>query len=858
MIKLYIMLRNLLPFFVFFASYSSAQINTLWESRYTGPGSNIDQAEDMEVDAAGNTYVTGSSFNTGTGFDLTTVMYDPSGTEIWASSFDGNNSIDQAYALDYDNGFVYVTGYVHQGAADYDVVVLKYVAATGALVWSREIDYQGYYDLGKDLTVDANGDVYFIGYGQYNSSGNDTDWLMGKISAAGTVLWTDFYSEDVGAPSELDEGTNLVLSGDKIYFSGLSAGISNNNNFDFVTMEYDTNQVAPAYNWRSRYDYNGNLDIPVDVDVDAGGNVYVAGRGYFNALQDVNYVLIKYNSAGTQQWVRTYNDSTGASDKDNLNDMSIDASGNIYVTGSSIGNTSAEDFYTIKYDGNGNVLWNERYKTAGAAINEATGISIGGSGDVYITGYSGIPGNGNDYTTLRYDANGTLIWFTHYDGTSNNSDKALAIYVDPTENIYVTGSSTGTGTAQDYMTIKYCQLTTTASPDTSICVGESVLLDAVGAGGHSWSVVSGDPIVVGVNFSCVNCQDPIASPSVTTTYAVSTTNGVGCTDFDTVTVTVNPLPGPTITPDGPLNFCIGDSVILVADSYPAYSWNTGSANDSITVYTSGTYEVTVEDAMGCLNTTSVSVTVYNLPLVDAGVSDSICPGDSTQLLATGADSYLWTYTSELSSIIIDNPWAYPATSTYYSVTGEDINGCKNSDSVYIYVYPAPVAPTITNIIGNEQLVSSASNGNQWYLDNVIMTDSTDQILNYTENGVYQILFTNANGCSVWSDTIHVTNVDTSTTDTTGISSFSIEGLSMNLYPNPNNGLFTVDLSSINQQTLAMHIISSTGKLIWRKENILVYGQQTIPVDMGDLSRGMYVMRFVNAKGESISRSFVVQ
>lgn len=834
-----------------------SQVNIQWEARYTSAGANIDQAVDMEVDASGNTFVTGTSFNSGTGFDIVTVAYDNTGTEIWTvpNTYNGpNNSIDEAFALDYDPaGFVYVAGYEHVGAANYDIVVLKINALTGTTVWSRTYNQAGYYDLARDIKVDSNGDVYFVGSVQINSGGTNTDFITGKYSSNGTLLWTHTYTRDVASSGNLDEAKICHLNGDKLYVSGSSAGSGFANNLDFVTMEYDTAQTVPNYNWRTRYDYNGQLDLPVDIGTDPSGNIFVTGRGYFDANDDMDYVLVKYSSAGAELWDQSYN-GTGT-DKDNVNALAVDAAGNCIITGSSIGSISAEDIRTIKYDPNGVLLWNKNYTTNGAFIDEGTDVSVAASGDIYVSGFSQITGNSHDFTTIKYNGTtGVIEWTTHYDGLGNNSDKALAMFLDVNENIFITGTSTGSGTAQDYMTIKYCQLTTDAGLDTSICVNDAVQLNATGGLTFTWDVVSGDPIVVGTNFSCNPCSNPIASPTVTTTYSVASTNTAGCTDYDTVIVTVNPLPGPNITNVGDTIFCIGDSVILFSNSYPAYSWNTGGTQDSIHVHSSGTYTVTVTDTMGCLNSSSMIVIVNPLPNVDAGLPDSLCLGDSTQLMASNANNFTWTANSDLSATNVPDPWATPTTDTTYYVVGQDGNGCINSDSVTIHVYPVPTPPNITDITASMQLVSSYSTGNQWYMNGFAVPDSTNQIYHYDMNADYWILYTDGNGCTAWSDTISISSVDT--TDT-GDYIYEHLKIQMNLYPNPTSGVFNMDLTLEEGLNIQMVIIDVQGRVIWEAPIAQYVGTLTKKIDLGFAPSGIYRIMLIS-DDRAISKSFVLQ
>ena len=81
---------------------------------------------------------------------------------------------------------------------------------------------------------------------------------------------------------------------------------------------------------------------------------------------------------------------------------------------------------------------------------------------------------------------------------------------------------------------------TYAGQDVIMCQGVGTQLTASGGSNFTWSVISGDPINIGTNFSCNNCQDPIANPSVTTVYEVTSNLSGGCTNIDTVEVTVVP------------------------------------------------------------------------------------------------------------------------------------------------------------------------------------------------------------------------------------------------------------------------------------------------------------------------------
>jgi hypothetical protein len=112
-------------------------------------------------------------------------------------------------------------------------------------------------------------------------------------------------------------------------------------------------------------------------------------------------------------------------------------------------------------------------------------------------------------------------------------------------------------------------------------------------------------------------------------------------------------------------------------------------SNSITVTTGGVYTVTITDANGCQNSANTTVTVNSLPNVNAGVDFTVCPGDSEPLNATGALTYLWNVDLTLSQLNIPNPDATPTGATNYIVTGTDVNGCQDKDTVHATLFTLP-------------------------------------------------------------------------------------------------------------------------------------------------------------------------
>ena len=98
--------------------------------------------------------------------------------------------------------------------------------------------------------------------------------------------------------------------------------------------------------------------------------------------------------------------------------------------------------------------WSQIYNGSGNYNDAATSVAIDDAKNVYVTGYSYGLGTLNDFATVKYNTNGILQWVSRYNGPGNDNDIVNAISVNNNE-IYVTGQSTGSGSAYDYATIKY-------------------------------------------------------------------------------------------------------------------------------------------------------------------------------------------------------------------------------------------------------------------------------------------------------------------------------------------------------------------------------------------------------------------
>ncbi len=391
-----------------------AQVNQEWVARYNGTANGTDYGRAVGYDAAGNVYTTGYSytFDPSSGFttyDIVTVKYNSAGVQQWVRNYNGTgNSSDYAYAIAVDgSGNVHVAGYSYTnngGINSNDIVTLKY-NTSGTLQWART--YNGPYgssDYGYDIAIDAAGNVYTAGY-VYGSSGN-ADMCVLKYNSAGTLQWTGIYN-------------------------------------------------AP---------YNSS-DYAYSVAVDGSGNVYMGGYGYWSSADYYNYIVVKYNAAGAQQWVANYNGPQNRYDYGR--DIGVDAAGNVYMAGYS--NYYSISYYaivTVKWNSGGAFQWAQPFVgNAGTSYyNYGYYLKCTGAGDVYVAGY-GYDNNGGtispDLEIVKYNTAGTQLWSNHYNGPGNSTDQMTSpggmLALDAAGNAYICGyASMGSATTYyDIVTVKY-------------------------------------------------------------------------------------------------------------------------------------------------------------------------------------------------------------------------------------------------------------------------------------------------------------------------------------------------------------------------------------------------------------------
>ena len=272
-------------------------------------------------------------------------------------------------------------------------------------------------------------------------------FITGSVLSQVTQQWVSRYN---GAGNGDDEAYSIAVDGSgNVYVTGYCTETGTYH--DYCTIKYNS---TGGQQWVAKYNGPGNAnDEAYSIALDGSGNVYVTGVSVGSATS-FDYCTIKYNSAGVQQWVARYNGAGNSVDE--AYSIAIDGSGNVYVTGKSWGGYGISyDYCTIKYNSSGSLQWVARYNGPGDSTDVAWSIALDGSGNVYVTGSSYGSGTSFDYCTIKYNSSGIQQWVARYNGPGNNYDYAYSLAVDGSGYVYVTGGSYGNGTWNDYCTIKY-------------------------------------------------------------------------------------------------------------------------------------------------------------------------------------------------------------------------------------------------------------------------------------------------------------------------------------------------------------------------------------------------------------------
>lgn len=297
----------------------------------------------------------------------------------------------------------------------------------------------------KAMTVDSAGNIIVVGY-MDTGSGDDYQVVKFKADGTGLAAWAPVsYSHGGGGD---DVATAVAVdSSDNIIVTG---NVWNGINNDIHTIKY--NGATGAVIWQHTYN-GGGTDTATSIAVDGSGDIYVAGYSV-NGAQGDDYLVIKYPSAGaTPTWVELYDDSTYPNNNNRILAI-VAGSDGIAVTGYSSKGGADFDILTRKYGFDKSLVRSWRYSSAGSKDDRGVAVKMDFSGNVIVTGYVVNVSNNSDIYTVKYSpGSDTPQWSQVYDG--NNNDEPKSVWVDGAGDVYVTGYTTTLAGNEDFITIRY-------------------------------------------------------------------------------------------------------------------------------------------------------------------------------------------------------------------------------------------------------------------------------------------------------------------------------------------------------------------------------------------------------------------
>ena len=398
-------------------------------TKFKGDGSELDNlpagGSSLEATASG-TLADGDTTIINTDGTVSAVAQVGSG---WIASL-GGISTEYGHGVTHDSsGNVYLAGYTgSSGQGSNEILVAKY-NSSGTIQWQRTLGDTST-DKGYSIALDSSDNIYVVGP-SYNASIGKYDGLIVKYNNSGDLQWQRRLSS---SNTDILSGVG-VDSSDNIYVSGRTNG-AGQGSYDFLIAKYNS---SGTIQWqRTLGGSNNDIDEENTIEVDSSGNVYVGG--YTNSSGgngQSNMLLAKYNSSGTLQW-QVYQGAVGFK---GIEGIALDDSGNVYVVGQSQENPSWSYYslFVVKYNSSGSFQWQRRLHDDSANTTQGRGITVDSSDNVYVAGYTNA---GPGAIIAKYNSSGTIQWQRYLTrSSSTGAAEAYDLSVDGSDNLYIAGYS---------------------------------------------------------------------------------------------------------------------------------------------------------------------------------------------------------------------------------------------------------------------------------------------------------------------------------------------------------------------------------------------------------------------------------
>lgn len=393
----------------------------------------------------------------------------------------------------------------------------------------------------------------------------------------------------------------------------------------------------------------------------------------------------------------------------------------------------------------------------------------------------------------------------------------------------------------------------------TICSNNPLLIEALpsGAQNYRWfrngTQVSSGP-------------SNIYSANVSGNYTVKISNP-GCSDSTTssILLNVNPAPNAPVVASGPLTFCSGDSIDLSITGGISYQWYRngvqipGETTTNLTVAMSGLYSVRVINGIGCADSAaSANVVVSPSPNASLSVTGNLnfCVGNNVLLTAPGTIQSGYTYVWLRNGSSINGataPFYSASNSGTYTVVvtlGICTDTLVNGAIVTVDSLPplAGFTPAIIGSLVNYNNTSIRANDYLWKMGDGTEYTSTNVTHQYTQGGIYTVVLYAYNACGWDSFKIQVM---------TAVDPLANDLQTLEVFPNPGNGLFHIRMNSTNSSPLEYAITDLSGKQVYLGKEEMSIGTMAKSIDLSRFASGVYLLNI--RKGDAtVNRKLIIK
>ncbi len=350
---------------------------------------------------AGGYLLAGSARSFGAGSeDFLLVSMGSFGNVHWSKTYGYEHYDIPRSVLALDNGFL-VTGMTRDyGTPSTDICLMK-------VKLSGDVIFRKYYgtaseDAGHKVIPSVDGGFLILGYSRgYEPRG---DFLLIKTDSLGNELWRQNYGTDMDDVAwglyQKPDGNILIFGSIGTYFYSIHYNF-HNHDADMVLIETDENGNEL---WRKTYGEDGH-DFGYDIKPAPDGGFYLFGSTQSFGADSFDMLLIKVDESGEEEWHRLY----GGNEYEYGLSMDVNAANELYLFGTTktFGYNGSADFYLVKTDAWGNIIW--QTTVGGNEADFGNAVTATPDGGCALIGSTGSYGQGGqDFLFVKLDKNGMI------------------------------------------------------------------------------------------------------------------------------------------------------------------------------------------------------------------------------------------------------------------------------------------------------------------------------------------------------------------------------------------------------------------------------------------------------------------